>query len=142
MANGSILVVDDETKILNALADALRDEGHEVVATPSAPEARKLLSQRMFDLLVVDNLMPELTGLDLIRELSALPAPERPVGRGSTSSSASSPLPWVPAPRWRSSSRPAMPSGPAAGLSSSASRRSGGSPSRRSRRAWGPASSR
>ena len=78
MANGSILVVDDETKILNALAEALRDEGHEVVATPSAPEARKLLSQRMFDLLVVDNLMPELTGLDLIRELSVLPAPERP----------------------------------------------------------------
>ena len=78
MANASILLVDDETKILNALAQALRGEGHEVVATACSREAQKLLSQRMFDLLVVDNLMPELTGLDLIRELSAVPASERP----------------------------------------------------------------
>jgi DNA-binding NtrC family response regulator len=75
---GSILLVDDETKILNALAKALRDEGHEVVATASAREAQRLLSQRMFDLFVVDNLMPELTGLDLIRDMAATPASDRP----------------------------------------------------------------
>src|SRR4051812_2155305 len=67
--SGSILLVDDEAKILNALASALRKEGHEVVATGSAREAQRLLSQRLFDVLVVDNLMPELTGTDLIREL-------------------------------------------------------------------------
>ena len=67
--SGSILLVDDETKILNALASALRKEGHEVVATGSAREAQRLLGQRLFDVLVVDNLMPELTGTDLIREL-------------------------------------------------------------------------
>ena len=67
--SGSILLVDDETKILNALASALRKEGHEVVATGSAREAQKLLTQRLFDVLVVDNLMPDLTGTDLIREL-------------------------------------------------------------------------
>ena len=33
---GSILLVDDEAKILNALANALRGEGHEVVATRRA----------------------------------------------------------------------------------------------------------
>ena len=43
MATGSILLVDDETKILNALAQALRGEGHEVVATTSAREAQRLL---------------------------------------------------------------------------------------------------
>ena len=78
MSTGSILLVDDEAKILNALAQALRDDRHEVVATTSAREAQRLLSQRMFDLLVVDNLMPELTGLDLIRELHASGAAERP----------------------------------------------------------------
>src|SRR4026208_1368869 len=67
--SGSILLVDDETKILNALASALRKEGHEVVATGSAREAQRLLGQRFFDVLVVDNLMPDLTGPDLIREL-------------------------------------------------------------------------
>ena len=74
----SILLVDDETKILNALAQALRGEGHEVVATASPREAQRLLAQRMFDVLVVDNLMPELTGLDLIRELLASTSTERP----------------------------------------------------------------
>jgi DNA-binding NtrC family response regulator len=78
MSNASILIVDDETKILNALAQALRGEGHEVVATSCPREAQRLLGQRPFDLMVVDNLMPELTGLDLIRELSGVPQAERP----------------------------------------------------------------
>src|SRR6476646_328960 len=72
--SGSILLVDDEAKILNALASALRGEGHEVVATGSAREAQRLLGQRLFDVLVVDNLMPDLTGTDLIRELVATSA--------------------------------------------------------------------
>jgi two-component system response regulator AtoC len=78
MTAGSILLVDDETKILNALAQALRGEGHEVVATANPREAQRLMAQRMFDLLVIDNLMPDLTGLDLIRELHAGNAAERP----------------------------------------------------------------
>jgi len=75
MSTGSILVVDDETKILNALGSALKGEGHEVVATSSPRDAQKLLAQRLFDVLIVDNLMPELTGLDLIRELVASAGP-------------------------------------------------------------------
>jgi DNA-binding NtrC family response regulator len=65
---GSILLVDDEEKILKALGRALRDAGHRVVDTTSAREAQRLLGERSFDLLLVDNVMPELTGLELIRE--------------------------------------------------------------------------
>ena len=68
---GSVLLVDDETKILNALASAVRADGHDVVAITNPREAQRLLGQRLFDVLVIDNLMPELSGLDLIRELSA-----------------------------------------------------------------------
>jgi DNA-binding NtrC family response regulator len=76
---GSILLVDDEAKIRNALAQALREEGHEVVAVGSPREAQRLLARGTFDVLIVDNLMPELTGLDLIRELVATTAAsERP----------------------------------------------------------------
>ena len=70
MTHGSILLVDDEAKILDALASALGDEGHEVVATPSAREARRLLGERPFDVLVVDNLMPEMSGRELAERLS------------------------------------------------------------------------
>jgi two-component system, NtrC family, response regulator PilR len=79
MSTGSILLVDDETKILNALASALRGEGHEVTVASSGREAQRLLAQRVFDLLVIDNLMPDVTGLDVIRELTAAsPEGERP----------------------------------------------------------------
>ena len=76
---GSILLVDDEAKILNALASAVRADGHEVVAVSNPREAQRLLAQRLFDVLVIDNLMPELSGLDLLRELAAATTPaERP----------------------------------------------------------------
>jgi DNA-binding NtrC family response regulator len=76
---GSILLVDDEEKILKNLSRALRDEGHDVVPTTSAREAQRLLAERTFDLMVVDNRMPERSGLDVIRELVAsTPDGERP----------------------------------------------------------------
>ena len=77
--HGSILLADDEEKILKALARALREEGHEVTTTTSAAEAQRLLSERTFDLFVVDHRMPGRTGLDLIRDLVAsTPEGERP----------------------------------------------------------------
>jgi DNA-binding NtrC family response regulator len=66
--HGSILLVDDEEKILKALGRALRDAGNEVIETTSPRHAQRLLAERPFDLLIVDNMMPELSGLDLIRE--------------------------------------------------------------------------
>jgi len=76
--HGSILLVDDEEKILKALGRALREAGHDVVETTSAKRAQRLLSERTFDLLVVDNVMPELGGLDLIREyVTSTPDQER-----------------------------------------------------------------
>ncbi len=68
---GSILLVDDEERILKTLGRALRDDGHDVVTTASPREAEALLDDRSFDVLIVDYLMPERTGLDLIRELMA-----------------------------------------------------------------------
>jgi len=76
---GSILLADDEEGILKTLGRALREDGHEVTATPSAAEAARLLADRSFDVFVVDHRMPGRTGLELIRELAAaVPEAERP----------------------------------------------------------------
>src|SRR5687768_15095065 len=76
---GSILLVDDEEKILKTLGRALRDDGHEVVTASNANDATRLLTQRAFDLMVIDFLMPDRTGMDVLRELSAsTPEAERP----------------------------------------------------------------
>jgi DNA-binding NtrC family response regulator len=77
---GSILLVDDEEKILKALGRALRDAGHEVVETTKARSAQRLLAERTFDLFIVDNMMPEMSGLDLIREYVGA-APDDDTGR-------------------------------------------------------------
>jgi DNA-binding NtrC family response regulator len=76
---GSILLVDDEEKILKTLGRALRDDAHEVVTAANARDAQRLLAERSFDLMIIDFLMPDRTGLDVIRELAgSTPEAERP----------------------------------------------------------------
>jgi DNA-binding NtrC family response regulator len=70
-AHGSVLLADDEAFILKTLGRALREDGHEVVATTSAAEAERLLQERPFDAFVVDHRMPGKTGLELLRQLAA-----------------------------------------------------------------------
>jgi DNA-binding NtrC family response regulator len=69
---GSVLLVDDEEKLRKSLGRALRSDGHEVVEAEGARIALRLLGQRVFDVLLVDNMMPGMTGLDLIREIVAV----------------------------------------------------------------------
>jgi two-component system NtrC family response regulator len=75
---GSVLLVDDEERILKTLGRALRDEGHEVATVSSVGEAERLLAERPFDVLVVDHRMPGRTGLDLVGDVAAMPEAERP----------------------------------------------------------------
>ncbi len=77
--NGMVLIADDEQRILKALGRALREDGHEVVEATNGRTAQRLLTERQFDVLVVDNLMPDLTGVELVRELTqTVAASERP----------------------------------------------------------------
>ena len=71
--SGRILLVDDEERILKSLGRALREEGHEVVTTTRAREAQRLVDAGDFDLMIIDNRMPDRTGLEVIRDLAAAP---------------------------------------------------------------------
>ena len=76
---GAILLVDDEDKILKTLGRALRADGHRVAEAASGQAARQLLAAQDFDLVILDNLMPDVSGLDLIREIvGGAPESERP----------------------------------------------------------------
>ncbi len=78
-AHGTLLLVDDEQKIRRVLGQALRAEGHDVLEAAGARDAQRLLAERAVDVLIIDNLMPDMTGLDLIKELVAsTPEAERP----------------------------------------------------------------
>ncbi len=62
----AILIVDDEPAQRQLLSGSLGKE-YEVVAAVNGMEATQLLSQRSFDLIVTDERMPVMGGLDLIR---------------------------------------------------------------------------
>lgn len=61
-----ILVVDDEPDILQLLTDFL-SEGYEVCTASSVAEAKKLLKEQNFSLLITDVAMPECSGEELIQ---------------------------------------------------------------------------
>lgn len=61
-----ILIVDDEPVVLQHLAWIFeRDGRHSVVTTSSATKAVSLLEQEVFDLAIVDLVMPGFSGLEL-----------------------------------------------------------------------------
>lgn len=65
-----ILVVDDEPLIALALCRILEEE-HTAVAATGGREALDQLAGRPFDLVLCDVMMPEMTGMDLHREMAA-----------------------------------------------------------------------
>jgi DNA-binding response OmpR family regulator len=68
-----ILVVDDEDRVLEAIKAVLEEENHTLVAVNSGQQALRLLETTHFDLAVLDIIMPEMTGLELIRRIRAIP---------------------------------------------------------------------
>jgi two-component system response regulator RegX3 len=66
-----VLVVEDEAAIREAVAYALRREGLDVVEVERADEATDELARTGFDLVVLDLLLPDGSGLDLCRNLRA-----------------------------------------------------------------------
>ena len=64
-----ILVVDDDTRLRSLLVRFLRESDFFVSAAKSAAEARSMLSRYKFDLLIVDIMMPEESGLEFLQKL-------------------------------------------------------------------------
>lgn len=74
-SNGSphpILVVDDEEIVLVALRDTLVHAGYEVVASPHAVHALSVLKEREFAVVLTDQQMPMVTGLEFLAQVKDL----------------------------------------------------------------------
>ncbi|HEY3097725.1 MAG TPA: sigma-54 dependent transcriptional regulator [Methylomirabilota bacterium] len=69
MDPAKILVVDDERSILVLLKEALGQWGYQVTTAASAAEALGMLKSELFDALITDIRMPDMSGLELLREV-------------------------------------------------------------------------
>ncbi len=67
-----ILIVEDDTALREGLAAALQSETIAVQSAADLAEARRILQGQNFDLLLLDCNLPDGSGIDLCREVTAL----------------------------------------------------------------------
>jgi DNA-binding response OmpR family regulator len=64
-----LLLVDDDIYLLDALKPILRGAGYDVDTATRGKEALEKIFASFPDLIVVDAVMPEMNGFDLVREI-------------------------------------------------------------------------
>jgi DNA-binding response OmpR family regulator len=64
-----ILVVEDDPAILRGLSDSLRRESYEVLTAADGESARRLIEERNPDLVILDLMLPKLSGYEICRKM-------------------------------------------------------------------------
>ena len=72
MLNQDVLIVDDEPQMLIAMNETIRREGYSIATAGSGVEALQRLKDSQFRLVITDLRMPQVTGLDLLREVKSV----------------------------------------------------------------------
>ncbi len=67
MSENAILVVDDEESVRTYLSDFLSGSGYQVRVAASGSQALEMLAGGSFDAVLLDVVMPELSGLEVLR---------------------------------------------------------------------------
>ena len=70
-----LLIVDDEKSICQVLEIAFRKEGHLVETVTSGQAARKKIESQVYDVIIADIRMPDLTGIELLDHARAAHSP-------------------------------------------------------------------
>ena len=65
----TVLVVEDEPAIQELIAFNLKQAGHIVMAAPSAESAQHLIKETLPDLILLDWMLPGMSGIDFARKL-------------------------------------------------------------------------
>src|SRR6059058_2047545 len=71
-AQGCILIIDDEAEIRESLQTLLEFEGYEVETAANGAQGLSKVSDRPFDLVLLDLALPDRNGLDLLPEIRAI----------------------------------------------------------------------
>lgn len=71
--NAKILIVDDEPQIHTVLGKLLSKEGFQVASAYSAEQAFQKVEENRPDLMILDVMMPKVSGIDVCNKLKADP---------------------------------------------------------------------
>ncbi|CAG7614931.1 Transcriptional regulatory protein SrrA [Paenibacillus solanacearum] len=75
MAAGNILLAEDEAALRFLLTETLKDEGYEITEAEDGQQAIDCLQSETFDLIILDYMMPERTGVEVCEWLRRHPNP-------------------------------------------------------------------
>ena len=67
--SGKILLVEDEHSIAEPVIYNLKQEGFSVTHVDEGPIALEIFSEEVFDLIILDLMLPEISGLDICRSI-------------------------------------------------------------------------
>ena len=68
-----ILLADDEEVLRMLIVDTLEDEGYEIDEACDGEEALVKITQQEYDLVLLDYMMPGMTGLDVTEKVRLMP---------------------------------------------------------------------
>ena len=71
VAPGVLLVVDDDETNRDVLSRRLKRQGHEVSTASNGPDALRLMRQSSFDMVLLDIMMPDMDGYEVLRNIKA-----------------------------------------------------------------------
>jgi CheY-like chemotaxis protein len=69
----TVLLVEDSDAIRDAFTILLEDAGYTVLGAGTGEEALRLAAERLPDLMLLDMGLPDMTGLDVVRQVKADP---------------------------------------------------------------------
>ena len=67
-----LLIIDDDHAVRSMLVSAFRDSGYEVLEAPDGRTALRVFRQGGIDLVITDIIMPDMEGIETIREIRSL----------------------------------------------------------------------
>src|SRR5947207_10958636 len=70
----TILVVDDDPDIRDLIQEVLETSGHDVTVAASGQEALNKLKRRPYALVVLDIMMPTMSGYEVLEQIRAMPS--------------------------------------------------------------------
>ena len=73
MAKPTVLIVDDASTVRMLVSYALSDKGYQVLQAGDGKEGLALLERTPVDLIISDLNMPEMDGLEMVRQVRKLP---------------------------------------------------------------------
>ncbi|PYI53103.1 response regulator [Paenibacillus flagellatus] len=79
MGNRKILLADDETALRFLLTETLADEGYVITEAEDGEQATAKLAAEPYDLVILDYMMPEKTGVDVCAWLRGSDSPNRDI---------------------------------------------------------------